>query len=310
MEFIEYGQTLKKIRKSLGFSRKYVQEYGFVSMETIRKVEEGVSEPRISTLWELSHFYKVNLVSLLNQHRGNRSVFSDQLMKEISALMSNVDFEGLKQVLLETQEDFKSNTNSGLKNKVLFTGLLNAIKNMETRKTKDSDRMIQVLESLLIDLSSHSTLMLHDRYVYPTECFAGQILITYYRRNNKNTDAIRILNRLISALEENPDKSSLNSRLLAVCYFNLAYSYHRFDNHEKVISICDQVLSVQDGSVPQHILSGLLFRKAIAMFKLDKKDFNHYLSAAFVLATADNKKMYCSALSESLGYEHELCQFE
>jgi len=77
----EFGKELRKIRKSFGFSRAYVQETVGVSIDTIRKIESGLVVPRYNTLELLSVAYKQDLLELLKNCRVNKFLmeFHDDL---------------------------------------------------------------------------------------------------------------------------------------------------------------------------------------------------------------------------------------
>lgn len=44
------GTDLRKIRESKGISRKEIAEKMYISEETIRRIEKGDNDPRLSTL--------------------------------------------------------------------------------------------------------------------------------------------------------------------------------------------------------------------------------------------------------------------
>ena len=107
------GSDLRKIRESKGISRKEIAEKVYVSEETIRRIEKGENDPRLSTLIPIcnclgielediinsSGFEYNNLLSLrkeINYHLNNSSIDKARLL--ISDLddiniKSDLDFE-------------------------------------------------------------------------------------------------------------------------------------------------------------------------------------------------------------------------
>ncbi len=64
-----FGQALKQVRLSLGYTQQDVRSNTGISCDTLRRIENGLVIPRYETLEYLSYFYKVDLLPILMKHR-------------------------------------------------------------------------------------------------------------------------------------------------------------------------------------------------------------------------------------------------
>ncbi len=60
------GSILRKIRESKNISRKKISEDIYVTEETIRRIEKGKNDPRISTLLPICIYLDIDIKDLLN----------------------------------------------------------------------------------------------------------------------------------------------------------------------------------------------------------------------------------------------------
>ena len=100
-----FGNTLKQIRENLGYSRLQVSDNSGVHIDTIRKIEQGLTIPKYETLEILSPLYKTDLLNLLCKQRYNKSLY--QFYKQIDSALINDDVKTFQKV----QEEIKTVTN-------------------------------------------------------------------------------------------------------------------------------------------------------------------------------------------------------
>ncbi|WP_394022680.1 helix-turn-helix domain-containing protein [Anaerococcus martiniensis] len=60
------GSDIRKIREAKGITRKEIAENMYVSEETIRRIEKGENDPRISTLVPICNYIGIDIKDLIN----------------------------------------------------------------------------------------------------------------------------------------------------------------------------------------------------------------------------------------------------
>ena len=60
------GSNLKKLRIQRGYSMQRLADAAGISKESVRRIENGISDPRILTLSRMSHALGVDLCEVIN----------------------------------------------------------------------------------------------------------------------------------------------------------------------------------------------------------------------------------------------------
>ena len=92
------GSDIRKIRESKGITRKEIAEKMFISEETIRRIEKGDNDPRISTLVPICNYIGLDLKDIIN-HEVNEYNNLLSLRKEINYLLNNSSVEKAKDLI-------------------------------------------------------------------------------------------------------------------------------------------------------------------------------------------------------------------
>ncbi|MCK8059167.1 MULTISPECIES: helix-turn-helix domain-containing protein [unclassified Fusibacter] len=307
MNFIEYGDLVLSIRKNCGFTREQVREVTGISIETLRRIECGKPEPKLSTLDKLSFLYKVDLIELLTKTRIPLDFFSEDLIDEIINKMTNMEYEELKVMIQKIIENMLCDKSTTPTEKKFFNDFLNSITLVEISETKNLTKNIITLENILIGLSSNRKTMLSDQYFYTIELITAIALMIQYRRNNQNTKAIRIIQQLLYKTKQYPYLNKRQINFLGSLYLNLSYSYHIMDEHDEVIHVVDEVLLDKKLAFTTTLLCDLLTRKAIALYHLGDDSYYDILTSAIIIAPPTRSRFIKSMIKSQYNITHHLC---
>jgi len=95
----EFGEKIKNLRSSLGFTQQLVSHKTGINIDTLRRIENGYSLPRHDTLVFLSLFYKTDLNRLLLLYQ-NHNILWDYI-KELDKILINKNVDSLN-ILYDT----------------------------------------------------------------------------------------------------------------------------------------------------------------------------------------------------------------
>lgn len=284
-ELIEFSNKMCEIRNNLGYSRDAVSALTGINVDTIRKIEKGISIPRFDTLEILSHLYKIDLIQVLNNYKSNSSI--TYYYESINTSIINQDIPRL----LETYADFLQWLNTSndciLVNPSELRQLKMFFKTLYLRYSEQhfsinelTNELVAALRTSIpsFDLSNwkcfnYNTIELRILY-----CIASFLLQSnnYFQSND-------ILEFLLDKVEiANSSKQNSNTMLVKL-YTLLSYNYHMLDlNHEALQAAENGILLCQKINTMEN-LPLLLSRKGVALYKLNQPNYHIYLNQAITL---------------------------
>ena len=162
MNYLEFGKKALKIRKNCGFTREKVKDITGISIETLRRLEVGLPEPRINTLEKLSVLYRYDLIELLAKSRSQLSFFSEDLFKRTTDKINKLDFEGLRDVIDSALHDVmvsKDSNDLEDSNIRYYSDFFNALKALKLNDTKDLKLNVIMLENILMVVSDRKSVV-------------------------------------------------------------------------------------------------------------------------------------------------------
>lgn len=284
-KLIEFSTKLKSIRCSLGFSRTVVSDLTGINIDTIRKIENGINIPRFDTLELLSHFYKVDLLSLLANYK-NHTVLT-YYYESINNCIINNNISNLLKLYTEFDAWTSNMTEITLVNhlelvqlKIFFKALYEKYSNCN-----------KLLDIIIDDLISALKITL------------PAFNLKNWRHNNYGTTEFRILYCLASFLLQNGNyelsnsllyfmldkihfvsysKESSNVMLVNLCTL-ISYNHHMTDDHQDALNVANKGISICQEHHIMNTLPLLLSRKGIAMYNLRINNYEVYLNQAITL---------------------------
>ncbi|MCK8059015.1 MULTISPECIES: helix-turn-helix domain-containing protein [unclassified Fusibacter] len=305
LDFVRFGDQIRQIRKNCGVSQEKVSEITGVAIETLRRLEKGIAEPKLSTLEKLSEVYKYDLIFLLTKHRSKFSFFSNEIAGMITNELDSLNYVELKAKIEEVIQHI-IDSNGPKHNSKYYIDYLEGFKSLELNTTKNIDKNIINTEAILMLLSKDRKNIATDPYLFSLEVSASIYLVIQYRRSKRNIEAINLIECLIDKIRSYPALSDEHIRNLATLYLNLSYSYHHLDEHEKVKAIVDGAIGDPVLSFRSTTYNNLMLRKAIAMFHLDDPDYYHILTGVLLNETEVRKNQIGKTLLDLYGIDHHV----
>ncbi|MCK8059120.1 MULTISPECIES: helix-turn-helix domain-containing protein [unclassified Fusibacter] len=299
INFKEYGRLVTEIRKNCYLTQNDVQKKIGVSMETLRRIENGIQEPRISTLERLSVLYKYDLISMLEKTRKSTSFFSDDLIKRVNKHTRENNFEALKQELTSIVEvlAYHSSENNSEAYRY-YVQYLESIKSLTISSDRFPKNKITNFESLLVSMNSSRTGLLTDEYLFNLEVAIAIGLSVVYRDYGNNDKTIDLLTPLIEKLLRYPTHTARQINFIGTMVLNLAYAYHMLDEHEKVITAIDDILQNKLMTFSTDLTNELYKRKAVALFKLDNPLYKPLFLTVLMHESGEKRKQTCHIIKK------------
>lgn len=268
------GTDLRKIRESKGISRKEIAEKMYISEETIRRIEKGDNDPRLSTLVPICNYLDIDLKEVIN---GKEFDYNNllKLRKEINDLLNNSSIEKAKD-LIKSLDDFHFNTNVYYEKELFATrhyynGLLGMIKHEKDNNPSED------LEVALSDMNSKFKIKKFKDYKYDN--FSLRVLLALslneYRKGNFD-----LYKNIMLELKEYLNISLDNYFVFS---YNIAIYYFRVGNYRESLLICNQAIDNARKVKDVSYLNMLYYIKGVNHFYLKqlneaKYSFNYCLT--------------------------------
>lgn len=286
-----FGNYLKDLRISLGFSQEDVESLSGVSTMTLKRIEKGKVLPRLDTLGYLSVVYKKDLILDLREYCNSNDIYNYYSRLEYLIISYNVE------KLQDLNSDFKKFVERNEFNSTIpmntviptqFKMVLEGISKYYTSLFKESYN--DFLNAIEI---SNPTFSIESFSEYKYDTFEMRILLMIALslvHKKQITQSISILIFLLD--NSNFDKrSSTNEKLLIIkIYLNLSYNYHRLNLHDKALDYANAGIEFCNNNHLSYALAQLYSRKGIAEFLSNKPDYISSLEQSICLMTMTNQK--------------------
>lgn len=283
-----FGQELKKLRKSLGFSQIDVQEKVGVNVDTIRKVESGLVIPRYDTLELLSVAYKEDLLELLKNCRSNK--FLMEFYDDLDYIITCYDKASTANLKAKLLQNFSADLNLSIVNPLELQQFIIFVDCVDAYYADIYSPNITAKQALVNALQltiPNYNIKKFQRYKYSYIEFRILILISLFIANERNfAFSNEILYYILEKISDRTYITKYLDFLIINLRFNIAYNYHMLDNHAKVIEVADTGIAYCIEKRTNHALFSLYYRKAIAQYKLGDSQYIESMKTAFYLIKA------------------------
>ncbi len=257
------GSDIRKIREAKGITRKEIAENMYVSEETIRRIEKGENDPRISTLVPICNYIGIDIKDLINDREFEYNNLLS-LRKEIGDLLNNASIDKAK-ILIRSLDDLDFSKNLAHEKELYatkhyFNGLL-AIKN-----NKEGSNPSDQLENALSDLNTKFKINEFKNYKYDE--FSLRILLAL-ALNEYNKGNFELYKDIMTEMS-----SYINSNIenyFVFCY-NLAVFYTRIKKYNQSLQICNQAIAEARYVKENSYLNMLYYAKGINHLSLHEYD--------------------------------------
>lgn len=227
------GSDLRKIREAKGITRKEISEEMNTSEETIRRIEKGENDPRLSTIVPICNYLGVDLSEVIN-NSGFEYHNLQALRKEINYLLNNSSLDEAADLInnmdaIKTKPDLKFEKEFAA-TKHYFNGLL------YLKKNQFATYSIIELQRSFTCLDARFKVNSFKNYKYDEFSLRILLALALAEQKNGNTELYRdIMDEIRSNLNSGSEDYFL------YCY-NIATYYYRMGDPEKSLKLCNEAI--------------------------------------------------------------------
>lgn len=227
------GSDLRKIREAKGITRKEISEEMNTSEETIRRIEKGENDPRLSTIVPICNYLGVDLSEVIN-NSGFEYHNLQALRKEINYLLNNSSLDEAADLInnmdaIKTKPDLKFEKEFAA-TKHYFNGLL------YLKKNQFATYSIIELQRSFTSLDARFKVNSFKNYKYDEFSLRILLALALAEQKNGNTELYRdIMDEIRSNLNSGSEDYFL------YCY-NIATYYYRMGDPEKSLKLCNEAI--------------------------------------------------------------------
>lgn len=261
-----FGQKVKKIRESLGYTQKEVQEMCGINRDTLRRIELGVGVPRYDTLQVLSNIYKVDLNRLMNEYKSDENI--TRYYEKIEEIIIRYKREKLDKIEEELQESYPKEKKSFFNKEVkkLWDTII-GIKESKSHYLQDKETAIDTLKrAMRYEISDFSIKNLKT-YFYSKETKYILILIALGLSGISRREEANIIYEFL--MEDKDIKCNLKIKMMV----ELSYNYYVLEEYEKAEEAARKGILICVKNELLYGLNVLYSRKAMAEFIMGSESY-------------------------------------
>ncbi|WP_350342931.1 helix-turn-helix transcriptional regulator [Proteinivorax tanatarense] len=302
-----FGEELRRIRKNIGYNQLDVEQIVAISADTIRRIEAGQVIPRYETLELLSLVYKQDLLDVLKSYRCEKLLY--EYHDDLDYAITSGNKEKIKELQNQIETNITSIDHTNILNPKEIDQFLAFIKALKVHITGQLVEVqiakVDLINNLRLTIPSFD-LKKFDSYNYCYIEYRILLLISLLIvKEEKFSFSNKILYFILYELLNDKFKTQYIDSLIAKVYSNIAYNFHRLDEHPQVIKICIKGINYclkNDVFRPLYLL---YYRQGIAQYHLGVENYVTSVENAFYLlkSTGNNEllKKYIEVSKEKYG---------
>lgn len=275
-----FGNKIKVIRKKLKISQQDVKRIVGLNEDTIRKLEKGMTVPKVETLDLLSIAYNQDIYQLFSNYKITFDTYFEKRLESIVPLirdmnLDEIDKEADKFYDYFMQSDYKDIEYLSRKMHQYHLYLLTINKLDSAIKDKSRSALTTLIKSLRVSSSDVEKDQVNDLDKLEIRTFI--LISTIYRYMDDFTLSMKYINAAKKSVlsKYSVDKDYLYFYLLL--NFNLMTIYHRIDDYKNIDVIYKETLSTFEARIGVTNLAGFLIRAGLNKYYLDEDLFNDYI---------------------------------
>ena len=294
-EYDYIGSEVKRIRKEMGISQAELAEKSNVSIDTLRRIENGYTLPRLDSIVPIFKVLGIEWELLLKTKKGSSWQDVQNILEKASQELDQNNLDNISEYIsqLTYYRDTLPNSYKIKLDQYLFF--------FQACLSRSKDKKLILYKKYLEDalsLTIKSEDLLSESSNYnELEIRILQSLSEYYIDIEDNEKAFNILNHL---KEVTPTESKLFPK---ICY-NLARYYYIEKKYTNTILLCQ--IGLEEGSkISNYNCFPLLYYMiGISKYKIGEHDFRFYLDSSLklcdLLLKNDLKKVLILSIDEIL----------
>jgi len=272
-----FGSEIRSIRNSLGLTQDDLSYLANIHVDTIRKIENGKVLPLQETLDLLAPVLKKDLNKLLLNHRIHNYCAFEEISNRLESKIDggefktlSVELEALKVLLEDILHPYFINQINQL---IL---LIEAI--LLNKKYNKPDKALNKLIAAMKITTPYFTLDNYSAFVYnSTELRILMNIALLINKLKSTEESLKFMEFCMKSVEPN------DNIYPKICY-NLAYTYHRLDMHEKALKYSNLGIKYCIRKRNYNGLNLLYYRKGIAEYLIGCDKYKDSLKKAIYFA--------------------------
>lgn len=287
-----FGEKLKELRRSLGFSQAEVSRKTSINIDTIRKIENGFCIPRNDTLVQLSLFYKVDLLKLLSNYQRYGLLFD--FYKKIDHLMIYGKFNQIPKLHNEFLIELNQSSDLQLINHIELEQIDCFVSAVSSRYRGDISQALETTCYAISLTNPEFNIEKCSDFRYTALEIRLLVVAAACLGDLRNCELSIIVSEFILSTLNIDSFSDKTEDMYAIkSYANISYNYHRLDNHLEALKYAKKgiELSLNKGHID--MLHFLFLREAVAKLNLGNETYlDSFKKCLYILKIEGNMKHY------------------
>ena len=299
---MSFGKELRAIRENNHLTQSKVSKILGISEDTLRRLENGKSIPKLETLDYLSVVYKTDIHMVLAKSRLTYSFVFKNDIHRLNEMIISKDYSCIDEAIdninkVFDQEESRPSYSLMIDKLKQFKKTAELFAEFDLQKNDDDlllDYYNEIVKTLSISLIEFSINNINNYSFDYIEMRLLLLLCEVSRQLSLLEDCIKILDALETNIARFTEITDEFNEILIKTYFHQSYVYHRIDDFDNIITYADKGINYSLKIKDYSIIHLFFFRKGAALYSLDKNDeanvyFKKCLSAIYI---TDNEKLY------------------
>lgn len=270
-----FGERIKKLRKSLGYSQSKVCKEAKINRDTLSKLENGHGIASYDTLNKLSIFFKKDLLHELAHYNTDRTLLS--YYNRIDEIINSYDYEKLIQLSNDFESHFKHKLpfDFSLYESKLIEQFKLIVKGIEALFKRNED--IKKIQNIFIKSIKYTKedFKLDSFKNFNYNLFEIRILLLIaitFKRDKSYQKSNKILKFILTTLNFDSETLLNEKKLIIKVFSNISYNYHHIDEHKNALKYANNGIKYCRKQYIMYALNHLYYRKGIAEYFLGENE--------------------------------------
>lgn len=275
-----FGAYLKNLRKNMRFTQDEIIKRTNVSIDTLRRIEQGKVVPKYETIESLSIVYKEDLTSIFRMFSRSRSLFClyqkiDEILIDYDSskfcqiedalgnlIEENIQFEVVNQEEIDQLKLFIEGS------KLFWNNDFESAKNVLLRAIRLTNQSYKIE-----DTKTHKMNMMEARIALLIALSISEL--------GDSSKGIPIMKEILKLFVSNGNLRIEEVHLKTKLYFNISYKYYKVKDYKKSLHYADEGIKFCRSKQSMYCLYMLYYRRAIAKYSVGNKGYKNDLSSCY-----------------------------
>lgn len=310
---VKFGSMIKNLRERERFTQQEIRNITGIHTDTLRRIENGLTIPKYSTLEILSIMYKVDLISLLNNFKVRHTIYDLYLQMDQIIISNDASLkEDINNLLTEIDnidnksEEWNLVDETQLRQMKLF---IQSIKNYKFKLESNKSIVTTLIECIGYSIDKFD-LSHFQQHKYNHLELRILMIISLCKVGNKHySTSNEILVFIKKTLSSREYLSTEDIKILLKTITNIAYNCYLLERHDETISHCNQGIAIAREHQTMYSLHLIYARRAIAKIRLSDNTYNQDIETCLTLLRVQGhselEKTYIEVFEKKYKYKSQ-----